>query len=137
MNSFVKIGEITDGTANTFMLGESIHNSKWGLGDGYGNPNVGGPSAWYFGAATRVNDPNSQSYGRVLRSTLNPINAIIYPIADNYDNDVPYGSEHTGGAMFAFCDGHVTFINELIDWKVYKELSTRAGGETISAGELK
>lgn len=136
MNSFTKFRDISDGTASTFLLGEGIHNSKWGWGPGYGDPNVGGPSAWYYGAATRKNDANSQSYGRVLKSTLNPINSVIYPIADNYDNDIPFGSEHPGGAFFAFCDGHVTFVNEIIDWKAYKELSTRAGGETIPADTL-
>jgi prepilin-type N-terminal cleavage/methylation domain-containing protein/prepilin-type processing-associated H-X9-DG protein len=133
MNSFTKIRDITDGTANTFLLGEGIHNSKWGWGPGYADPNVGGPSAWFYGAATRKNDANSQSYGRVLRSTLHPINSIIYPIADNQDNDVPFGSQHPGGAQFAFVDGHATFISENIDWQVYQALSTRAGGETIPA----
>jgi prepilin-type processing-associated H-X9-DG protein len=135
LNSFTAFRDILDGTATTLAIGESIHPSKWGAGDGYGDPDVGGPATWWIGGATRKNDAGSFSSGRILRSTMHPINSDIRPIADDYDNDVPYGSRHPGGANFAFCDGHISFIPETIDWQVYQALGTRAGGETASIPE--
>ena len=42
-------------------------------------------------------------------------------------------SEHQGGVHFLFVDGHISFINTSTDYRVYQALTTRAGGETISA----
>ena len=134
MNSYTKLRDITDGSASTLIVGESIHPSKWGDSDSYGDGCVGGPSPWWYGGATRKNDPNSVSVGRVLRSTKHPINSNILCLADDHDNNVPFGSQHPGGAQFSFCDGHVTLLDENIDWHVYQYLSTRAGDEPIPAG---
>ncbi|MEA3225962.1 MAG: H-X9-DG-CTERM domain-containing protein, partial [Planctomycetota bacterium] len=41
-------------------------------------------------------------------------------------------SQHAGGAQFAWGDGHVSFLSETIDRAVYRGLSTRALGETVS-----
>jgi prepilin-type N-terminal cleavage/methylation domain-containing protein/prepilin-type processing-associated H-X9-DG protein len=51
----------------------------------------------------------------------------------------PYGvringafhSRHPGGVMFAFLDGHVSFISQNINLTAYRALSTRAGKEVI------
>lgn len=135
MNSFTKIRDITDGTAGTLAVGESVHPSRWGYGaksEADGNDGcVGGPATWWFGGATLKNNPDSFSSGRILRSTQNPINSNVLCIAPNEDNGVPCGSKHPGGANFLFCDGHVDFIDEAIDWSLYQDLSTRAGGEIV------
>ena len=137
LNSFTKLRDISDGSAGTIAVGECAHNSKWGMGPGYGDPWVGGPAPWYCGGAVPWNNPTTnQSYGRVLRSTLFPINHKITYLKDNDDNDIPFGSDHPGGAQFVFCDGHTVFLNEIIDWNVYQALSTRATGETVSADEV-
>jgi prepilin-type processing-associated H-X9-DG protein/prepilin-type N-terminal cleavage/methylation domain-containing protein len=39
------------------------------------------------------------------------------------------GSPHGGGALVAFCDGHVAFIAESIEQNVLNALLTRAGGD--------
>ena len=132
LNSFIAFRDLQDGSSSTLAVGESVHPSKWGAGAGYGDPDVGGPATWWLGGATRKNDSASFSSGRILRSTMHPINSDIRPIADNYDNDVPFGSRHPGGANFACCDGHVVFIGETIDWRVYQGLSTRSGAETVA-----
>ena len=132
MNSFTRIRDLRDGTTSTVAVGESIHPAKWGAGAGYGDGCVGGPTTWWFGGAAPVNNPDGLSCGRILRSTKNPINSSILCMADDHDNDAPFGSRHPGGAQFVFCDGHVNFLAETIDWKVYQALSTREGGETVS-----
>jgi prepilin-type N-terminal cleavage/methylation domain-containing protein/prepilin-type processing-associated H-X9-DG protein len=133
MNSFTRIRDLRDGTASTVAVGESIHPAKWGAGSGYGDGCVGGPTTWWFGGATLVNNPNGFSCGRILRSTKHPINSSILCMADDQDNDAPFGSRHPGGAQFVFCDGHVNFLPETMDWSVYQALSTRDGAETVAA----
>lgn len=44
-------------------------------------------------------------------------------------NDLMFGSEHRGGAFFQFVDGSVHFIDDSIDFTIYQELATIAGGE--------
>ena len=50
----------------------------------------------------------------------------------------PYGdvnqflSRHGRGSYFLYCDGHVRYLRNEMDYRVYKALSTRAGGEIIS-----
>ena len=50
----------------------------------------------------------------------------------------PYGdvnqflSRHGRGSFFLYCDGHVRYLRNEMNYQVYKALSTRAGGEIIS-----
>ena len=135
INKWNSVSDVTDGTSQTYGVGESVHPAKWGLGDGYGNPNVGGPVSWWHGAACPPSrgecDVNSTSYGRCLRRINNPLNASIMPMADDDSNDAPFGSDHPGGAQFCFVDGHVEFVSESIDFGVYQAGSTRSGNEVI------
>jgi prepilin-type N-terminal cleavage/methylation domain-containing protein/prepilin-type processing-associated H-X9-DG protein len=133
-NSFVRIEHITDGSSKTFGLGESIHPHPYGLGDGYGDMNVGGPTAWWHGGNSDTTDlPAGNDNGRVVLSTLHPINSNHMPMTPAFECDVPFGSHHSGGAQFAFCDGHVSFVSDSIDDATYKALSTRDGGETVDS----
>jgi prepilin-type processing-associated H-X9-DG protein len=128
--------DVIDGLANTFSVGESHLPSKWGLGPGYGNANVGGIPGWAQGSTCANPDCtiNNESYGRDLRETKYPINALPFPIADDQDNDVAFGSLHSGGCNFLFADGRVAFIRQTIDMTVYRSLSTCAGGEVLADG---
>jgi len=138
INSFTRSGEITDGLSNTMGMGESIHYSRWGAGPGYGHPLKGGPSGWVFGGDCTMDGNNgrgridSMSVSRILRSTKMPINSDAYPLLSTQANEVPFGSDHPGGAQFVFCDGHVAFLQDSIDMDVYQALSTRAGEEVLS-----
>ncbi len=135
MNFWRSAGNIKDGASNTVMVGESVHAAKWGMGPGYGIADQGGPVAWLHGGGCNRSDncaPQRQSLGRAFRSTKHAINSNILPMADDEENDAPFGSEHVGGAQFVFADGHVTFISESIDLDQYQALSTVAGGEVLT-----
>ena len=139
VNQWRRFRDIKDGSANTFAIGESVHVALYGLGPGYGIADQGGPAPWFGGdgcqnGGTAFNPcpvPANWSIGRGLRSTLYAINVSLLPMADNQENDAPFGSYHSGGTHFEFVDGHVGFINDTIDLKTYQALSTVAGGEII------
>ncbi len=136
MNKWRGIYDITDGTATTMAIGESVHVARWGVGPGYGNGAVGGPCYWWFSGGCSRNGncpPRSQSLGRAFRSTKYPINSSILPMGPDEENEAPYGSYHAGGgALFVFADGHVDFLSETINFDVYQALSTRSDGEAVS-----
>jgi prepilin-type N-terminal cleavage/methylation domain-containing protein/prepilin-type processing-associated H-X9-DG protein len=129
-----KLTDMTDGTAATLIVGESSHAQRWGMGPGYGDPNVGGPAAWSSGSACLLPGCriDNASYGRDFRNTKFPINSVIPLLADN-ENDTPFGSKHTGGANFLFGDGHVGFMAQTVSLTVFKSLASIAGGEVVDA----
>jgi prepilin-type N-terminal cleavage/methylation domain-containing protein/prepilin-type processing-associated H-X9-DG protein len=90
----VKIADITDGTSNTFLVGE--RDTKKGLG-----------SVW-IGRIAGITD--AVAYGRADL----PLNT---PYAGGSDANCTrhvWGSMHSGGANFGFCDGSVRFIPDSI-----------------------
>jgi prepilin-type N-terminal cleavage/methylation domain-containing protein/prepilin-type processing-associated H-X9-DG protein len=116
----IKISQITDGTSKTFFVGETVNGHL----------------------ASSSNIPSNGSRGNLLRTTANPLNNVPDVPPDqnrtyaNGSTDFTYGcfaSRHPGGAVFAFGDGSVSFINDAIDFDTYRWLSTRAGGETVIA----
>jgi prepilin-type N-terminal cleavage/methylation domain-containing protein/prepilin-type processing-associated H-X9-DG protein len=154
ITSNVKIGDITDGTSNTIMLGESV----------YGRLSQADQQCWHWWTAG--------NYGDSLQTAMYPINAdkafpdFTDPTLTNgsvvYVNSA--SSNHPGGANFAFADGSVKFIKNTIStwqykntgtsivpanlvingngtysttpgtvWGIYQALSTRNGGEVLSA----
>jgi prepilin-type N-terminal cleavage/methylation domain-containing protein/prepilin-type processing-associated H-X9-DG protein len=128
INSRVTITNITDndGTSNTLMFGERYHQDP-----AYTNIATLGGWAW-------ANLNAGQDY---LLSTPVPINYQLPPGtqvgAPNFPEDnrvCAFGSGHTGGANFAFCDGSVRFLTLVnnTDLPLLQALSTRAGGETVS-----
>jgi prepilin-type N-terminal cleavage/methylation domain-containing protein/prepilin-type processing-associated H-X9-DG protein len=123
-NSAVAYREITDGLSQTLALGERSYFL--------------GPATW-TGAVTgallydddgdKVGTPSIElAPGMVLGHTGEGAG----PGANRSEPNQFY-SLHVGrGAHFLFADGHVTFLKAAMDYKTYKALSTRAGGEVIS-----
>jgi prepilin-type N-terminal cleavage/methylation domain-containing protein/prepilin-type processing-associated H-X9-DG protein len=143
----IPIRQVTDGTANTLAVGESVHPAYFGGPPGwpgYGVRGEGGPCCWWHGGANNsVFDPlnrnsySNHSYGRCVRSTWYPMNFNLMPnMRDSQENDAPFGSDHPGGAQFVFADGHVKFLSETIDIENYRALSTFAGQEVVSEDSL-
>ena len=107
-----RMRDITDGTSNTYLLGEI----SWKA--------MPYRRAWIRGkyADTR---------GTLYLFSKN----VREPINSGYDdewNNVAFGSEHPGGAHFSMVDGSVRFVPETIDHAIYLATASRDGGEPNS-----
>lgn len=115
---------ITDGTSNTYLVGEiswdkSNNYRLWTRGCGLGGDH----------ACASVKNINNSTTG-----AISIINRTPYNGSNNF-NDVSFGSNHPGGCMFAMADGSVTFVSETIDLKVYVSTASRDGGEPITQSQ--
>jgi prepilin-type N-terminal cleavage/methylation domain-containing protein/prepilin-type processing-associated H-X9-DG protein len=105
----LRLTDITDGTSNTFMLGEAL-------------------------ASKTVDDMWAHALDVIGTCAVDP-NA-TRPDGTDYDpndwsNVYGFSSLHSGGLQFAYADGSVHFIGNDIPRAVYRALATRASGEVI------
>jgi prepilin-type N-terminal cleavage/methylation domain-containing protein/prepilin-type processing-associated H-X9-DG protein len=123
-NSKVRLTDITDGTSNTLLFGE--RNYREPALNGLCNQDLYDWGAW--GACTGV----IWDMGDTTGSSWVPINTLCIGTIQ-YDQRLnAFGSEHTGGANFAFADGSVHFLSDGTSLITLQQLSTRAGGEVVT-----
>jgi prepilin-type N-terminal cleavage/methylation domain-containing protein/prepilin-type processing-associated H-X9-DG protein len=108
----LRLTQITDGTSNTFMIGEDLPALDIYCSWPYSN-NANGTCAI---------PPNVERRGRP------------YPPA-NWENCESFRSWHPGGVQFAMADGSARFISDGIDLDIYRALATIRGGEAASPPE--
>jgi prepilin-type N-terminal cleavage/methylation domain-containing protein/prepilin-type processing-associated H-X9-DG protein len=103
----VNLAHITDGTANTLMIGEDV------------------PHENIHSAAFYSNGDYCSCHG--------PIN--YYPKPPNpgfWPNVMTFRSKHPGGVNFALADGSVRFIPQTIDYNLYRAVCTKDVKEAVS-----
>jgi prepilin-type N-terminal cleavage/methylation domain-containing protein/prepilin-type processing-associated H-X9-DG protein len=135
LRSRVSTADIGDGTSNTLAVGErSVFDTTelWTLGAvWYRTGSSATPSSVCIAAAKHVVWPiNSLESRRVfyVRDADAPPE-----LRKVLKNELAFGSQHTGGANFAYADASVHFLRDELDLVVYRELATRAG-EDLSIG---
>ncbi|MEX0793798.1 MAG: DUF1559 domain-containing protein [Pirellulaceae bacterium] len=106
-----KFRDVTDGTSNTFLLGETDFMPG-------GVPSMRYGSIWSWG------------YMYSCGSTEYPFNRHDIPADQNVYG--AFRSQHPGGGNFTMVDGSTRFTAETIDYELYQNLSTRAGGEIVA-----
>jgi prepilin-type processing-associated H-X9-DG protein len=104
-----------DGTPYTLMLSENIQAGLW-------------------------TDTDEASVGMVWHDRPGPGNRINEEKdAGDRPQDLQYArpsSNHAGGVVVMFCDGHVSFLGEEIDYQVYQHLMTPYGKRAGVPGEF-
>ena len=155
----VKLSGITDGTSNTLAVGETsrfqndpdmIFNS-WSRGLWFASAAPGSDRPQGLASTVpRLNAPFLLGNSGLFTGSLSPTNETnAWAFLQNGSDYRTWGqfgfrSKHPGGANFLFCDGSVHFIKTSIDMGnpnytppisvgVYRQLSTRAGSEVVSA----
>lgn len=112
-DKLAKIGDISDGTSTTIMIGEMQRLP------GYGNPG---------------NECMQTSHDGWAIGGVGTLFDVQYGELNNGHFEHP-GSEHPGGAQFGMADGSVRFINENIDSPTLMHLATIDCGEVIQQEE--
>jgi len=110
-NSAIAMRDLTDGTSNTFLVGERATRLQVPPGE------PAHLSTW-----VGVIPEGEEAFARILGGTDHPPNDLAGHLED-------FSSFHEGGAQFVFGDGRVRFISENVDEGVYRSLATRRGGE--------
>lgn len=109
----VRFRDVTDGLSKTIMAGETLPAHCIWMG--------------------------AYSYNFPLSGTGTPIN-LLYDFDllgtsnawGQWSRACGYKSMHPGGANFVMGDGSVHFFTDIIDYKLYNEMGTRASGESVS-----
>ncbi|MDY0168939.1 MAG: DUF1559 domain-containing protein [Thermoguttaceae bacterium] len=108
-NRSVRFRDITDGTSNTFAVGEI----SW---KGYKRFR-----SWIRGPSSTGNEAHGSCKN------------VAYPINPGATlgrfNDAGFGSQHPGGTQFLLADGSTHFVSESINFDVYLSTASRDGGE--------
>jgi prepilin-type N-terminal cleavage/methylation domain-containing protein/prepilin-type processing-associated H-X9-DG protein len=129
-NSKTQLTDITDGTSATILFGEGSHFEPRWQTFLRSNTDLDSRSAWYTLLAVTRQPLERINY--MLPATLpargTPAWNDLY-----YKRQYAYGSQHPGGANLALADGSVRFVSETITLVTLSALSTRSGGEVISA----
>jgi prepilin-type processing-associated H-X9-DG protein len=130
----IRLADITDGTSTTFLFGERFHHDpEFDRRRPIFFPKNGPLAGWGMWGWVALG---------VSQSTLSTPVSINYrvPPGGDYsaveDRLCAFGSGHPGGANFAFADGSVHFLSDSIPLLTLQALSTRAGGEVVSAGDF-
>jgi prepilin-type N-terminal cleavage/methylation domain-containing protein/prepilin-type processing-associated H-X9-DG protein len=127
-NTRVKIPDITDGTTNTFLLGERHYQDK------YWSACTATPHEYYMRWWT-----GGAFSGRTTIDMLNwtiPADAQTASAGQKSDYVnralLNYRSLHTGGANFAMADASVRFVSDRTPLDILKATQTRAKGEVVN-----
>ena len=104
-----KMASVTDGTSNTFLVGETDFAQNGPVGTKMG-------AVWSYGYL-----------GYAWGTTFHKFNDHAVPEASTVYG--AFRSQHSGGGQFALVDGSVQFVAETIDKATYDAYGSRSGGE--------
>jgi prepilin-type N-terminal cleavage/methylation domain-containing protein/prepilin-type processing-associated H-X9-DG protein len=154
-DSGVGIGDITDGTSTTLLIGERSRNvadatwvgvpfypykdlmveSWFCTKSTWSNPNACKPASYLVLARTGPFggwDPNPLPS---CATAIPPDPRVGTPNRKDAGPD-EYNSLHPGGCNFLFCDGSVRFLKDRMNAQAFSILATSASGESVSADQF-
>lgn len=122
LNSITRMRDITDGTSNVLLLGETKYcPTPAGRSDG-------SHSSW----CSSIKVDSTFAVPLTFAGAMAQINSIpgnggttdCFNIISR-----TFGSFHTGGAHFSMCDGSVRFLSDNIDLATYRAVAQRMDGQ--------
>jgi len=119
VNLSLNIRDIIDGTSNTIMVMELSRNAE----HSWIAKNTGSNQFMWT---------HHPSQGMVTAGELGT-SSPPFPPNSNFPNSRGSVGGHPGGVNVAFCDGHVQFIKNSINFQIYRALFSRNLGEVVSA----
>lgn len=124
----MSLATITDGTSSTLMAGEVLQGRD---NDLRGFTWWGGASGFVTYMAPNTSAPDVITGGICVPKT-NPRMPCTTTTTASRPRMMGVRSLHTGGIQANFCDGHVSFITDSIDYIAWNAMGTAAGAEVIS-----
>ncbi len=114
------LGQMTDGTSNSIMIGEFVHLDF--AAGAYDQP-PGNVRPWILG-------DNGSKGAYALKVAQYPPKAKVNRAADGIPfNHLPFGSFHPNGTLFLFGDTSVRLAPDHTNFSAYQALATCMGGE--------
>ncbi len=125
-NSRTRLGDIVDGSSNTFIVGETKYQTV----------KAGNPSQYQGWASS---DWPYGTYGApsIVAGCVLPINSVkCYPaVPYNYEEHTRiFGSNHVGGCHMMRADGSVNFASNSMDITTYQQMGKRQDGFPVGGG---
>jgi hypothetical protein len=119
-----RMGAVTDGASNTFMLGEAVgawctHTWWW----------------WFNGATATTGIPLNVRAQCSSGALLAGKHAGLVACAPDWANNYSFMSLHPGGGQFTLADASVRFVSETIDIDIYRSMATISNGESVQLPE--
>ncbi len=95
--------EVVDGLSRTLMIGEVVLADTWESSN-----------TWTYAIA----------HADCLRTAANPLNTFPGQGQMVQRQNGAFASQHSGGAIFCFADGHVEWVDQTIEHQLYQSLSS-------------
>jgi prepilin-type N-terminal cleavage/methylation domain-containing protein/prepilin-type processing-associated H-X9-DG protein len=127
-NSVVRFADITDGTTNTLLMGETSS----AFGRKLASQSWGGIQPWtwgYYNYASLDNPPDDNEGWLMIDHKV-----VTYSIGYTgsfFTNETPFTSTHPNGVNTVFVDGSVRFLTRTIPLTTLQAMATRGWGETF------
>ena len=125
VNSKVTFAGVSDGTSNTFIIGER-DGAEMGIDPVDGSQRTRGAATWCGTDAVTWVDTHLGPTSADPQWTLN---SSVIGFKEQY---VPFTSSHAGGANFGRSDGSVEFVADTVDGAVYEAMGDKADGIVAS-----
>lgn len=133
--SAVAYRHITDGSSNTYLIGE-----KYISVDHYETGEDGGDNETW---CTGFNNDNYRKTGRLAGGSI--VESLPVPDSTSDDQNEPgyvpephgrFGSAHPGVWLMSFCDGSVHAMSYDLDWRIHRDLGNREDGNVVSLDDI-
>lgn len=133
LNSAIRMGDVSDGTSNTLMLGERPPSADLWYGWWYaGRGQSGSGSPDMILGVREINTPPASGETNYLESCPYGPYRFTPGKSGQQCDTLHFWSFHPSGANFALCDASVHFVHYGAD-DIMPQLATRAGDEVFTS----